>query len=267
MRDDFLASNEGARPPETGDRAKTLGILGGMGPLATAHFYGRFVAATNAVRDQDHHRVVILSEPKVPDRSEYLLGRGPSPVPALVDGAISLKESGADLMVIPCNTAATFRDEVASVAEVEIFDWVGAAVDVAAASTDGPIGLLATEGTVESEIYQLAMAGKACEVIVPSSDTQELITASIYGPSGVKATSRATEEAKAALGQAIDNIQKAGAQALLVGCTELPILLDAMGTTSISQTFDPGKIAISALLDWFDAPEPARPQPHLLGSK
>lgn len=84
---------------------RTVGVLGGMGPLATADFYTKFVRLTPARTDQEHPRVFIDSNPKIPDRTAGLFGQGPDPAPALVATAQGLVRAGADVIVIPCNSA------------------------------------------------------------------------------------------------------------------------------------------------------------------
>jgi aspartate racemase len=93
-------------------KEKTIGILGGMGPEATLDFFGKIIQNTPATSDQEHLRVIIDNNPKIPDRTEAILGKGESPVPVMVQGGLSLAKAGADFIVIPCISAHFFLDEL-----------------------------------------------------------------------------------------------------------------------------------------------------------
>ena len=101
---------------------RTVGVMGGMGPEATAAFYGSFVQRTPALVDQAHHPVIIFSDPRVPDRTEFILGQGPSPEPALLSLARKLEAAGADLIAIPCNTAHLFWKEISESVEIPVLN-------------------------------------------------------------------------------------------------------------------------------------------------
>lgn len=235
--------------------AKTLGILGGMGPLATANFYATFVARTGAFEDQGHHRVLILSDPHIPDRTEFLIGGGPSPLPSLLDGARRLQEVGADLIVIPCNTASFFRTDIEQTVEIPVFDWIGSVMDEIGSSGHAPVGILATTGMLHSRLYQDALSNRGIAYLVPQKGSQASLMAAIYGPKGVKTLSRATQSAISLLSESIDALVDAGAKSILLGCSELPVLSRAIDQTSIPSLFDPGESAISGLLEWFRSPD------------
>src|SRR6202171_3931552 len=136
----------------------TVGVLGGMGPEASADFYRRITEHTLASRDQDHLHVLVDSDPSIPDRTAYLQGRGPDPPPALVSMARRLAAARAEILVMACNTAHTFYAEVAASVDVPLVDWVGEAARlVAGGRVPGTaIGLLATSGTIGAGLYQHA---------------------------------------------------------------------------------------------------------------
>lgn len=208
---------------------KTIGILGGMGPEATVDLFAKIVRATPARVDQDHVRVVIDSNPKIPDRTAYLRGQGPDPVPAMVAGIHNLVRIGADLILIPCNTAHVYYDRLQAASPVPILHIMREVARVLAAGRDegAPVprrvGLLATELTVESGLYHRSLAEVGIEVIVPEPDVQELVTKSIFGPEGIKAGCYAPSRSR--LLAAGHHLVERGAQALIAGCTELPIVL------------------------------------------
>lgn len=239
---------EWMREPDMAEAERTLGVLGGMGPLATAHFYRRLVERTSASADQDHHRVVMVSEPRVPDRTSFLLGEGEDPGPVLVQAAHRLARSGCDLIVIPCNTASVFRNEVEDAVHIPVLDWIGSTGSSIQATVEGPVGLLATSGTIAAGLYQAELAGREIEFRVPLPEAQRDAMAAIYA---VKAASRATQPAIVALRSAVDMLVADGASSVLLGCTELPILVASSMWTATVPVVDPGEIAISEILDWF----------------
>ncbi|WP_416446135.1 aspartate/glutamate racemase family protein [Leucobacter sp. HNU] len=120
-----------------GSSARVVGVLGGMGPAATADFYRKLVEATPARRDQDHLRTLIWSDPSIPDRAEAFLRGGPSPVRGLLAGARLLEESGADFIAVPCNTAHLFLGAVRRRAGIPVLDMIGSTVDEILAAGSG----------------------------------------------------------------------------------------------------------------------------------
>lgn len=202
---------------------RTIGVLGGMGPLATADLYRKIIEATPARRDQDHLHVIIDADPSVPDRTEALLHGGPDPTPWLIAGAQRLEGAGASFIVIPCNTAHAFLGAVRDAVAIPIISMIDeTAAEVAALLPRGAAaGILATSGTVSAGLYQNALAAAGLRALVPSPDAQAQVMAAI---AAVKAgdLSRATTEK--ALVAAYELIEQ-GAGALLAACTELPLIL------------------------------------------
>lgn len=202
-------------------RVKTIGILGGMGPLASGAFFTQLVNATEAARDQDHLPVVMVSLPTIPDRTAFLLGTGPDPRPALVNGARQLRACGADLLVIPCNTANVWIDEIARAAQIESISWLDVTAQAVAQTGARRVGLLATSGTLQTGIYQNLIDGRGIEVLVPDAEGQAAVMDAIYALKGgavPTATMRRLENAMKALATS-------GAESLVLACTELPIVL------------------------------------------
>ena len=205
-------------------RRAVIGILGGMGPLATADLYRKIIELTPADRDQSHIPVIIYADPRVPDRTDALLHGGESPIPWLVRGARALDALGADFIVVPCNTAHAFLDEVQPRVEPPILSMIDAAADEI--RLDWPdaeiVGLLATSGTISAEIYQQALLARGIDAIVPDDDIQErCVMAAIRA---VKA-GRSVDEATALLVEAAEHLADRGAEVLLAACTEIPVAL------------------------------------------
>lgn len=205
---------------------KTVGILGGMGPEATALFFELVVRNTLARRDQDHVPVIVCDLPQVPDRTAAILGGGPSPVPALARGLELLSRAGAGFAVMPCISAHYFYPALAArspLAIVHLIEETAAAVRklrprIACA------GLLATTGTVRSRIVHDAFEAAGIEVLTPAPAGQERLMEAIYGRSGIKAgvTSGPPRAAVLALAR---QLVRAGAGVVIAGCTEVPLVL------------------------------------------
>jgi aspartate racemase len=207
----------------------TIGVLGGMGPEASADFYRRIVEQTLATRDQDHLHVIVDSDPSVPDRTAYLEGRGDDPVPALQRVARRLETAGAELLVMACNTAHAFHAQVAGSVEVPLVDWIEeAARAVARLHPPGSrIAVLATSGTLKTRLYQTALERCGLEARVPDRVLQEEVMAVIYGEAGVKAGGSDREALRRRVQAAADRLTGNGADAALLACTELSALFPA----------------------------------------
>ncbi|MGC0272603.1 aspartate/glutamate racemase family protein [Pseudactinotalea sp. Z1739] len=212
-----------------------LGILGGMGPAATAAFYTQLVTRTPATRDQDHLRVVMWADPTVPDRTAALTGAGPSVVPWLERGVRALQASGADVIVSPCNTAHVWLGPVAREQGVELLSIVDATIERAleVGGSDaaveaglieaGPIGVLATSATLGSGLYQQALAERDRAALLPEPPDQERLIEAIYQ---VKVgTTAALGRAAAALAVVCDQLVASGAMTIISACTELSLVL------------------------------------------
>ena len=152
-------------------RQKVVGVLGGMGPLATADFYTKLVRLTPARADQDHLRVIIDSNPKIPDRTAALRGEGPDPTEALVATARGLERAGADLIAIPCNSAHAYLQAIRGSVGIPVLDIMEEVAAAAAALVPRPraAGLLATSGTMQARLYHRALASRGIDVVEPAA--------------------------------------------------------------------------------------------------
>ncbi|HYH76642.1 MAG TPA: amino acid racemase [Arthrobacter sp.] len=203
-----------------------MGILGGMGPMATADFYLKLVLATPAAIDQEHLQVFIWSDPTIPDRSEALLAHGADPTPALIAGAKLLEQSGAGMLAVPCNTAHAFLKSVQAEVGIPIIhmieetaNYVGSLIPEVRC-----VGLLSTTGTQRAGLYQEWLEQKGITVLSPAADSQEkLVMPAIRA---VKA-GQSNFAVKAGLMMAARELVAAGAQAIIGGCTEIPVGLEA----------------------------------------
>jgi len=205
-------------------KRKVIGVLGGMGPAATADFYQKIIRATPAKSDQDHLQVLIFSNPQVPDRTAAIRGEGPDPLPALVAGAQVLVRGGADLIAIPCVTAHYFYDALQRAISVPILHLVGETVTAVLTRHPGArrVGLLATTGTLQARLFDAFFEPRGLELLRPDPEDQAaVVMEAIYR---VKA-----EGAHSALRQCIrgaaERLIKRGAEVVVAGCTEIPLLL------------------------------------------
>jgi len=207
-------------------KLKTIGILGGMGPEATAHFFGLVVKNTRAAKDQDHVPVIVYNLPAIPDRTAAILRGGASPLPHLVRGVRALHRAGADFAVIPCVTAHYFHPALAARSSIPVVQLLEETV--ADVRKRRPrirvIGLLASDGTVVSRIFHDAFGAAGIEVLVPTPHDQKRVMNAIYGKKGIKAGVTTGLPRKAVLDAAAGLI-RAGAQGIVAGCTEVPLVL------------------------------------------
>lgn len=216
--------------------SRLVGILGGMGPAATADFYTKLIELTPASIDQEHLRVVIWADPTVPSRQEALLSDGADPTPWLKAGADQLQRCGADIIVVPCNTVHGYLPAVMDERDVEFISIIDTTI-AALPTTDArePIGLLATDGALASGIYQDALTAAGHQVALPSSDQQQTLMRLVHEvKAGLAGSALRTD-----LAAVTDSLRNQGARMAIAGCTELSTLLDAQADTNGLQVVDP----------------------------
>ncbi|UCE40402.1 MAG: amino acid racemase [Candidatus Aminicenantes bacterium] len=205
---------------------KTIGILGGMGPEVTAYFYEQIVKQTKAETDQDHIKALIYSNPKIPPRTDAILKTGPSPTPLILEGFQRLKDSGADFVVMPCVTAHYFYPEVQNQVNIPLISLLDEAVKWAQIEVPelNKAGLVASTGTLESRLFHDAFGKAGIGVIHPEEDEQNQVMEAIFGPKGIKSgfTSGFPKETLASVAKIL--IAR-GADAIIAGCTEVPLVL------------------------------------------
>ncbi|MBN4097772.1 MULTISPECIES: amino acid racemase [Methylobacterium] len=206
-----------------------LGVLGGMGPMATVDFLAKLVRATPAGRDQDHIPTLVCSAVDIPDRADAILGTGPDPLPALRAALARLEAGGATRIAIPCNTAHHWHAALQAATALPILHIVDAvaktlaetlAETLARTGSGGRIGLLATDGTLRSGLYpeRLARHGLACRA--PDEAGQAAVSAAIRL---VKADRVA--EATPLLEAQVRALAEAGCDRVVMACTEIPLAL------------------------------------------
>lgn len=201
-------------------RADLLGVLGGMGPLAGGSFVTRLVALTPADRDQDHIPLMLCNDPRVPDRSSARLGQGEDPLAAMMAGIRRLEGAGARMIAIPCNTAHLWYEQMAAQARVPLIHIVEAVCDDLArlGIRNARIGLMGTPATLELGLYQGPLTQRGHSVIEPDTQERQLCVEAI---AAVKANR--PEAAFAPAAACIARLAARGADAIVLGCTELPL--------------------------------------------
>ncbi len=198
---------------------KVIGIIGGMGPLATVDLFKKIVSMTKADSDQEHLRVCIDSNTDIPDRTKAILHGGIDPVDEILRSAQRLESAGADVLIMPCNTAHYFYDRLTAATSLPILNMLEETAKEIVRQGIGTVGLLATDGTIQSGVYDHILQKYEIKVLKPSDEDQRHIMDIIY--KGVKA-SNAQLDITGFL-HALDKLEAAGAEALVLGCTELPI--------------------------------------------
>jgi aspartate racemase len=204
---------------------KVLGVLGGMGPLASAHFMVRLTLLTPAARDQDHIPTVLWSDPRVPDRTKSRLGGGPDPLPFLLRGIAGLRRAGCGAIAIPCNTAHGWFEEMEEEAGCPILHIVEAAATELRrlGIASGAIGVMGTQGTLDMRLYQDRLSRLGWDCLTPTpAEMQRLVTPAI---ALVKANRVA--EAYTPLADVVQSLATRGAGSVVLGCTEIPLGLQA----------------------------------------
>lgn len=198
---------------------KLLGVIGGLGPMATAVFLERIVRFTQAETDQEHIDIAIRHCPSIPDRTAFLLGRSAqNPLPPIIAQARLLAQQGAHCIAIPCITAHSFHDAIEQGCGRSVIDTVALTAQELARAHVRRAAIWATEGTIRMELFQQALCRQKIDPIVPETWVQQIVTDCIYRD--IK-TGRAPD--RASLARAHGRMLELGAQAVILGCTELSV--------------------------------------------
>jgi len=207
-------------------RVFKVGVVGGVGPAATVDFMHKVVRGTPASRDQDHIKLLVEQNPQIPDRTDNLIGDGPDPTVSLYATCKKLEEGDVDIIAIPCNTAHAFVERIQPYLNVPIVNMLTVTVEYLLASFPGvhEIGVLATSGTIASGVYQKALEAHGLTQILPTEASQKRVMNAIYGAHGVKA-GYTTGECIDDIMAAVDDLTLRGVKVIVLGCTELPLLL------------------------------------------
>lgn len=206
---------------------RKIGIIGGLGPSATVDLYRWIIAKTPASKDQEHLRLIIDSHPQIPDRTQAFLENGLSPDAAFLESIALLRNSGVEAVACPCNTAHIFLRRLLSEQNFPFIDMIDATIERIAKGKARRVGLLSTSGTAKAALYQAAAEARGLECFTPSDIGIAKVMEAIYGPLGIKAGVEYEKSShnKALLQEALSELHQNGAQAIILGCTELPLCL------------------------------------------
>lgn len=199
---------------------KTLGVIGGVGPLATAYFMELVIEMTQAQRDQQHLPMLIYNLPSIPDRTSYILDHTcENPLPELIRAGQTLVKSGADYMAIPCVTAHYFHEQLAAALSVPLLHLVRETVQHLYDHGVRTAGIMATSGTVSAGLFQRELLQYGMTAVVPDEEHQRDVMTLIYD--NVKAGVPVETERFDGVDRAL---REAGAEAVILGCTELSLI-------------------------------------------
>lgn len=198
----------------------TLGVIGGLGPIATSHFMELVIKMTKAETDQEHLDMIIYNRPSVPDRTSYILDNSnPNPLPQIISIGKALAEQGAGYIAIPCITAHYFYDQLATEIPIPIINIVTETAAHLKQNNIRKVGIMATDGTVRAKIIQKELEANGMTAIVPSADRQKDVMSLIYDC--VKADKPVDMEKFFAVKRELKGL---GAETLILGCTELSLI-------------------------------------------
>ncbi len=206
-------------------KKKAIGIIGGMGPAATVDLFGKIVNNTAAGCDAEHIRVYVDCHAAIPDRTKAILAGGESPLPCLTESAKKLASVGADFLIMPCNTAHYFYNDLCAVSPVPVMSMIEETAKYIKNHGMQRVGLLATSGTVQSGVYHTQLSAYGIETLCPGAEGQQAVMSFIYD--GVKAD--AAHFPIDAMKGVMNELFEQGAEALILGCTELPLGFERYG--------------------------------------
>ncbi|MBQ9387439.1 MAG: amino acid racemase [Lachnospiraceae bacterium] len=199
---------------------KKLGVIGGLGPLATACFIEMTTMMTDAKCDQEHIPMAISSLPETPDRTRFILGiSSDDPYPLLLKSGQFVKEMGAEQIVIPCNTAQYFHNRLEEELQIPVIHLIRETAKYLQKNGIEKVGIMATDGTIQTGLYQKELLAHGIESVVPDAKGQEGVMHIIY--QNVKA-GLPPEMPK--FNGIADRLKAEGAQVVILGCTELSVI-------------------------------------------
>lgn len=206
---------------------KTLGIIGGVGPLATMFIGEMIVRRTAAETDQEHVNMIITNNTNIPDRTAFILGESEeNPVPVILSDAKKLETIGAEVLAIPCNTAHSFYDDLQQGTALPVINMIEETAKRAKEKGARRVGILGTTGTISTGIYQQACEQLGIEAIVPDEESQALVMSLIYDD--IKAGRPADAKKWQLIRQAMD---AEACDEIILGCTELSIVREELKLT------------------------------------
>lgn len=226
---------------------KILGMLGGMGPGATADAFSKLINNTKASKDQEHIPVIIVSIPDIPDRTENIVYDGPSPLPAMINSLKILEGAGVSCIVMPCNTAHYWYEELMKEVKIPFISIIDSACKTIINNKIKKVALLATTATIRTNLYQNKLNINNVECVVPDEVNQYKIMQSIIA---YKAGD--IDKAKELIFPYINMLKSDGINKFVMGCTEVPLILDELVEKSPDEFIDATEALIKEAIDWYN---------------
>ena len=200
--------------------SKVLGIIGGLGPLATAYYYELITNMTDVERDQDHIEIWIHSVPQIPDRTSYIVGASDeNPLPELIKTGSKLVDLGADCIAMPCITAHYFHQDLVAGIHAPVIHLVEETVEYLRSRGIERVGIMATDGTVRSGLFQQELERRGLKAIVPEPEFQKDVMHLIYENIKIGSIPEMDRFERVA-----EHLRSGGAQVIILGCTELSLI-------------------------------------------
>ncbi len=199
---------------------KTIGVVGGLGPMATVYYLERIVQLTDAGMDQDHPRIYLESIPDIPDRTAYILGKSrENPYPVIRQAAERLIQNGADFITIPCVTAFYFQDRFARELSKPVLSLTDLLVENLQHNKVKKVGIMATTGTIQCGVLAKSLQENGIETAVPDGAFQDLVMKIIYDQikKGRPADMNMFQKVE-------QHLLEQGSEKIILGCTELPLI-------------------------------------------
>ncbi len=207
------------------NKALKLGILGGLGPMASAYFYEMITEHTKAERDQDHIDILLSSRASTPDRTDFIMGRSDvSPLPVMIEDAKYLESCHVSAIVIPCNTAHYFIEELRRSVSIPMPSIITETVQHIKTVGKKKAGILATEGTVSTNTYQMECDAHGIEWEIPSPENQKILMELIYD-----CVKKGLPADRDKFYKVVDELTAKGCDCLILGCTELSVINRQLG--------------------------------------
>ncbi|MFE4705661.1 aspartate/glutamate racemase family protein [Peribacillus simplex] len=219
---------------------KVVGIIGGMGPLATVDLMNKIISYTPAKKDQDHIHIIADNYSQIPDRTTAILGKGTDPTPFIVQSAQRLENAGADFLVMACNTAHFYFKSIKESVSIPILHMPLETARFLHVNNMRRVGLLATDGTISTKLYQQGCQSYDINAIEPDRQMQKEVMEGIYAIKGSD-----LEKGRLYLSRVADKLIKRGAEAIIAGCTEIPLVLKSSQNICI---IDPTEILAKSVI-------------------
>ncbi|WJV63939.1 amino acid racemase [Pectobacteriaceae bacterium CE70] len=223
-----------------------IGILGGMGPGATVDAMQKLIKNTPAYKDQDHIPLIAISIPDIPDRTQCILQNSASPLKKMIKYMKILENAGAECIIIPCNTAHYWFNELKQHTQVEMISIIETTCQLIKEKNIHRIGLLATTATIKAEIYQGSLRENQVQCYIPERTEQEQVMNSIYA---YKAGDFV--QAYHLLLPVKAHLQQMGVEKIILGCTELPLILENEIKAAPSDYIDATEELIKKTVSWY----------------